>query len=229
MYQSLEKKIGLTFKNKDLLKMAFIHRSYMNEHKDGSIGHNERLEFLGDAVLELVVTEYLYIHYPDHDEGEMTNWRSALVKGNNLANVALELDLGKYLSLSKGEEKSGGREKPYILANTVEALIGAIYLDQGYEKVHGFIHQFITRELESIIKEGLHIDAKSLFQEISQERLSTTPIYKVLEESGPDHEKHFLMGAYLSEELIGEGEGTSKQKAEEEAAKDALKNKNWKK
>ncbi len=209
--------------------MAFIHRSYMNEHKDGSIGHNERLEFLGDAVLELVVTEYLYIHYPDHDEGEMTNWRSALVKGNNLANVALELDLGKYLSLSKGEEKSGGREKPYILANTVEALIGAIYLDQGYEKVHGFIHQFITRELESIIKEGLHIDAKSLFQEISQERLSTTPIYKVLEESGPDHEKHFLMGAYLSEELIGEGEGTSKQKAEEEAAKDALKNKNWKK
>ena len=229
MYQPLEKKIGLTFKNKDLLKTAFIHRSYMNEHREGAKQHNERLEFLGDAVLELVVTEYLYIHYPDHDEGEMTNWRSALVKGNNLANVALELNLGKYLSLSHGEEKFGGREKPYILANTVEALIGAIYLDQGYEKVHGFIHQYITRELESIIKEGLHIDAKSLFQEISQERLGVTPIYKVLEQSGPDHEKHFRMGAYLSEELIGEGEGTSKQKAEEEAAKDALENKSWKK
>lgn len=223
MYQDLEKKLGFKFKNTNLLMTVFVHRSYMNEHREEELTHNERLEFLGDAVLELVVTEYLYKNYPDRSEGEMTNWRSALVKGNNLANVAKKLDLGKYLHLSHGEEKSGGREKPYILANTVEALIGAIYLGHGYALSHKFIDRFIIQELEDIIAKGLHIDAKSRFQEISQEKYAITPIYDVLEESGPDHSKIFIMGAYHGKKLMGKGQGSSKQKAEEAAAEDALK------
>lgn len=223
MYQDLEKKLGFQFKNANLLRTVFVHRSYMNENREEEITHNERLEFLGDAVLELVVTEYLYKKYPDHSEGEMTNWRSALVKGYNLANVAKKLDLGRYLQLSHGEEKSGGRKKPYILANTVEALIGAIYLGDGYTAAHKFIDRFIIQELEDIIAKGLHIDAKSLFQEISQEKYAVTPTYAILEESGPDHSKIFIMGAYHGEKFMGKGQGSSKQKAEEAAAEDALK------
>jgi ribonuclease-3 len=229
MYASLEQKIGITFKDQKLLKTAFVHRSYVNEHKNEKGGHNERLEFLGDAVLELIVTEYLYKKYPQSNEGEMTNWRSALVKGNNLANVAQELDIGKYLFLSKGEEKGKGREKPYILANAVEALIGAIYLEQGYQAAHNFIHQYIIKELEQIIEKGLHIDAKSSFQEMAQEQTGVTPHYEVLEEMGPDHEKKFRVAAYIKEEKIAEGLGSSKQKAEESAAENALAAKGWKK
>ena len=226
-YSELEKNIGIEFTDKKMLDMAFIHKSYVNEHKDKKMEYNERLEFLGDAVLELVVTDFLYKTFPEQKEGVMTNWRSALVQGKHLAEIAIELNLGVYLYLSRGEEHSGGRKKNYILANTLEALIGAIYLDKGYETAHHFIHEFILKRLEDILAKGLHIDAKSRFQELSQDLLGITPEYRVLKEEGPDHNKSFTMGAYIGDELIGEGQGSSKQKAEQEAAQAALKKKNW--
>jgi ribonuclease-3 len=226
-YHELEKKLGLEFKDKNLLDIAFIHKSYMNEHKGKKAAHNERLEFLGDAVLELVVTEFLYKHYPSEEEGVLTNWRSALVKGKHLAEIANLLDLGVYLYLSRGEERSGGRKKNYILANTLEALIGAIYLDQGYKIAHTFIDQCILKRLEEILEKGHHIDAKSHFQEVAQEVLGITPEYRLIKEEGPDHNKSFSMGAYLGEEFVAEGSGSSKQKAEQEAAAASLKKKNW--
>ena len=167
-YKNLEEKINLEFKDKKLLDLAFVHKSYLNEHRDLKSEHNERLEFLGDAVLELVVTEYLYKKYPGEEEGVITNWRSALVKGKHLAEISVELDLGLFLYLSRGEERSGGRKKNYILANTLEALIGAIYLDLGYAKSHQFIDQFILTRLDVILEQGDHIDSKSRFQEIAQ-------------------------------------------------------------
>jgi ribonuclease-3 len=226
-YEELEKKINIVFKDKKLLELAFVHKSYVNEHKDKKIEFNERLEFLGDAVLELVVTEFLYKNYPTEPEGVLTNWRSALVKGKHLAEISNELNLGVYLYLSRGEEKSGGRKKNYILANTLEALIGGIYLDQGYKEAHGFIDEFILKRLEEILKKGSHIDAKSQFQEMSQDLLGITPEYRVIKEEGPDHDKVFTMAAYVGEELIAEGNGSSKQKAEQEAAHEALKAKKW--
>lgn len=227
-YKALEKKIGITFSDPKLIQKAFTHRSYLNENGEG-LEHNERLEFLGDAVLQLVVTVYLYEQYPQKPEGELTSWRSALVKGNHLAVVAQKLDLGEYLRLSKGEEATGGREKPYILANTTEAVIGAIYIEKGYDVAKQFIQEFILRKLEEILKKGLHIDAKSHFQEKAQEYLSITPSYKLISDEGPDHDKCFVMGVYLEEELIAQGEGTSKQKAEQAAAKAALEKKGWEK
>jgi len=226
-YAELEKKIGIGFNDLKLVDMAFVHKSYMNEHRDLKSEHNERLEFLGDAVLELVVTEYLYKKYPEEEEGVLTNWRSALVKGKHLAEIASELELGLYLYLSRGEERSGGRKKNYILANTLEALIGAMYLDQDYKTSHGFIDNFILKRLEEILEKGLHIDAKSRFQEIAQEVLGVTPEYRLSKEEGPDHNKIFVMGAYLGEELIAEGQGSSKQKAEQEAAAAGLKKQEW--
>jgi len=226
-YENLEKIIGILFTNRALLDTAFVHKSYVNEHKDRKNDHNERLEFLGDAVLELVVTEYLYKNYPSKGEGILTNWRSALVKGKHLAEIAHKLDLGLYLYLSRGEERSGGRKKNYILANTLEALIGAIYLDKDYQVAHTFIGEFILKQLGSILEQGLHIDAKSRFQEICQEVLGFTPEYKLISDEGPDHSKNFIMGAYIGEELIAEGNGSSKQKAEQEAATAALKAKDW--
>ncbi len=226
-YSELEKKIKISLGDKELLDMAFVHKSYVNEHRSKKRGHNERLEFLGDAVLELVVTEYLYKNYPAEEEGVLTNWRSALVKGGHLAEIASELGLGVYLYLSKGEERSGGRKKNYILANTLEALIGAIYLDKDYQTAHAFIDGFILQRLGEILEKGLHIDAKSRFQEISQELLGITPEYKLIKEEGPDHDKIFVMGAYLGEEFIAQGSGSSKQKAEQEAAIAALKKKHW--
>lgn len=226
-FNELEKKIGIKFDNQELIETAFIHKSFFNENKDQEIEFNERLEFLGDAVLELVVTEHLFKNYPHKQEGELTSWRSALVKGKHLAQIAKSLDLGEHIRLSYGEEKSGGREKNYILANTLEALIGAVYLDKGIETSKKFIIDFILVNLEKILKEGLHINAKSKFQELSQEKENTTPEYKVLSEDGPDHDKIFKAGVYLEDDLIGSGEGSSKQKAEQEAALDALKNKGW--
>lgn len=226
-YSELEKIIAVEFTDKKLLDLAFIHKSYVNEHKDKQAHHNERLEFLGDAVLELVVTEFLYEHYPREEEGVLTNWRSALVKGKHLAEIAAALNLGIYLYLSRGEERSGGRKKNYILANTLEALIGAIYLDKDYKSAHHFIDQFILKRLEEILKKGLHIDAKSHFQEVSQEVLGITPEYRVVKAEGPDHNKSFTMAAYIGEEFIAEGSGSSKQKAEQEAASQALKKKQW--
>ncbi len=225
-YTSLLKKISIQMKNEDLLKLAFIHKSFVNEQK-GLKEHNERLEFLGDAVLELVTTEYLFKNYPNTQEGELTNWRSALVKGHHLAEVSRELNLGKYLHLSRGEEHSGGREKPHILANVLEALIGAIFLDRGYRVTHKFINDFILTKLDEIIEKGLHIDGKSLFQEMAQGKLNTTPHYILLSETGPDHNKVFTMGAYIGENLIAKGHGASKQKAEENAATEAIKAKGW--
>lgn len=226
-YTKLQKEIGIKFKNLDILDQAFVHKSYVNEHRAKGIIHNERLEFLGDAVLELAATRHLFSEYPDQDEGAMTAFRSALVKGKHLAEVSMQLNLGQYLYLSKGEEKSKGREKHYILANVLEALIGAIYLEHGYAIAEKFIAKFILKRLDDIISRGLYIDAKSRFQEICQEKQDITPHYELLKEEGPDHSKHFIMGAYIAEKLIAEGDGSSKQKAEDEAAQNALKILGW--
>jgi ribonuclease-3 len=226
MYKKFEKQIGMKFKNWHLLRTAFVHRSYLNEHKSSELEHNERLEFLGDAVLELVVTEHLYCEFPN-PEGDLTNWRSALVKGTMLAEVAKELDIGKYLFLSHGEEKSGGREKDYLLANTFEAVIGVIYLELGYKKAKKFIDKFLLVRLDEILKTGSHIDAKSKLQEIAQEKVGTTPDYQIQHEEGPDHDKMFTMGAFIGDRMVGKGKGSSKQIAEQVAAEDALKRLKW--
>lgn len=224
-FSLLEQKIGITFKDKSMLDHAFVHRSYLNENDDKE--SNERLEFLGDAVLELVVTDHLFRTFPALDEGVLTSYRSAIVRGSNLALIAKELGLGEYLYLSRGEENSGGREKHYILANTVEALVGAIYLDQGLDVSTKFVHKWIIVTLDNIISEGLYLDAKTHFQEKAQELLSITPHYKVLKEEGPDHDKVFSVGAYLNDEKAGEGEGANKQEAEQSAARAAIKSKGW--
>ena len=226
-FSLLEKKLNLTFKNKDFLIQAFVHRSYLNENPDFYLPHNERLEFLGDAVLELIVTQYLYQKYPKKSEGELTNWRAALVNAKQLSEIAKDLDFNDFLLLSRGEAKELGKARQYILGNTFEALIGAIYLDQGYQACEDFIKKYLTVKLPEIIEKGLFKDAKSRFQEEAQERVGITPIYKVLEEWGPDHAKQFIIGVFLGENLVAKGEGSSKQEAEEEAAKEALAIKNW--
>ncbi len=226
-FSKIEKKLGLKFKNKDLLIQAFCHRSYINENPDSNLKNNERLEFLGDAVLELVVTEYLFEKYPKKAEGELTNWRAALVNAKMLGDLSKKLNFNDYLLLSRGEEKELGKARQYILANTLEALIGALYLDQGYKNAKVFIEKNLIKRLPEIIKKGLYKDAKSLFQEEAQERTGITPSYKVLKEWGPDHAKQFIIGVFLNNELAAEGEGSSKQEAEEEAARRALEVKSW--
>jgi len=226
-FSILENKLGLHFKNKDLLTQAFVHRSYLNENPDLNLGHNERLEFLGDAVLELIVTKYLYNKFPDKPEGELTNWRAALVNAKMLTKIAEQIGLNDFLLLSRGEAKEGGKARQYILANTFEALIGSIYLDLGYDKADEFINKNLIFHLSDIIENKLYKDAKSYFQEESQEKVGVTPEYKVVKEWGPDHKKKFTVGVFLNDEKIAEGEGFSKQEAEEEAAKEALKVKNW--
>ena len=222
----LESKIGVQFKKKDLLLSALTHRSYLNEKPNWRLDNNERLEFLGDAVLELVVTEFLYNNYPN-PEGEMTNWRAALVNANMLAKISSEFDLNDFVMLSKGEAKDTGRARQYILANAVEAVIGAIYLDQGYEKSKEFISKFVLGKLPDIIENKLFRDSKSLFQEKAQEKAGITPTYEVIEEWGPDHARNFKVGVYLGKELTGEGQGPSKQEAQQMAAEDALSKKGW--
>lgn len=225
---TLQERIGYQFKDYNLLVQAVTHRSYLNEHPDWHVGHNERLEFLGDAVLELVVTEYLYEHYPDRPEGEMTNWRAALVNAIMLAQVTEEFDLNASMLLSRGEAKdAGGRARQYILANAIEALIGAIYLDGGYQPCKEFIGRFVLMRLPEVIEKRLYRDAKSLLQEVAQEHIAVTPTYRVMEEWGPDHARQFKIGVYLGKELAGEGQGQSKQDAQQVAAEDALKNKGW--
>jgi len=226
-YDELEKKLGVKFNNLDIIRTAFIHKSYINEHKKENLSQNERMEFLGDAVLEFISTKELYNMLPNSPEGELTAYRSALVKGENLAKIARELELGKYLFLSKGEEKSGGRAKGYILANTVEALIGAIYLDLGIDDVEKFINNFILSKFDEIIAKKLHIDAKSYFQELAQEKEDYTPYYELVKEEGPDHMKKFTMGVYIKGDLVAEGIGPSKQKAEDDAAKNAINKLGW--
>jgi ribonuclease-3 len=226
-FSKFEKKLGLKFKNNDLLIQAFCHRSYLNENPSFHLENNERLEFLGDAVLELVITEYLYQKYPKKSEGELTNWRASLVNAKILGELAGELDFNEFLLLSRGESKEFGKARQYILANTFEALIGSIYLDSGYNPCQEFIKKYLIKKLPEIIKKGLFKDAKSSFQEGAQERVGLTPTYKVLRESGPDHARHFIIGVFLGKELIAEGEGFSKQEAEDEAAKNALEIKKW--
>lgn len=222
----LESKIGYSFRDKDLLLQALTHRSYLNENPKWHLDHNERLEFLGDAVLELIVTEYLYKNY-SNPEGEMTNWRAALVNANILSKITGEFDLNDYILLSRGEAKDTGRARQYILANAIEALIGAIYLDQGYKPCEKFIDKFILKELPTIIEKRLYRDAKSLFQEMAQDKVGITPTYEVLEEWGPDHARNFKVGVFLEKELIGQGQGPSKQEAQQQAAEDALAKKGW--
>jgi len=226
-FSKFEKKLGLKFKNKDLLTQAFCHRSYLNENPSFHLENNERLEFLGDAVLELVVTEHLYQKDPKESEGELTNWRASLVNAKMLGELAGELEFNECLLLSRGESKELGKARQYILANTFEALIGSIYLDSGYKPCQEFIKKYLIKKLPEIIKKGLFKDAKSSFQEGAQERAGLTPTYKVLRESGPDHARHFVIGVFLGKELIAEGEGFSKQEAEDEAAKNALKVEEW--
>lgn len=226
-FDQLEKKLGITFKNKDLLVQAFAHRSYINENPEFHLSNNERLEFLGDAVIELVVTEELFVKYPGKAEGDLTNWRASLVNAKMLAQVAKELEFEEFLLLSKGEKKENGKARSYILANCFESFVGALYLDLGYEASKEFLKKELMPRLDEIIKGGSYKDAKSKFQECSQEKVSITPSYKVMKEWGPDHNKRFIVGVYLQEELVSEGEGSSKQEAEEEAAKLALKIKNW--
>ncbi len=226
-FSKFEEKAGLKFNDKGLLKQAFVHRSYINENKDSGLEHNERLEFLGDAVLELVITDYLYKQYPDKNEGQMTSYRSALVNATTCAQVATTLDVNDFLLLSRGETKDTGRARQYILANALEAIIGAIYLDQGYEIVKEFIYKNISPLIEDVISKGTWIDSKSLFQEKSQEMENVTPAYKTTKETGPDHDKRFTVGVYLGKELVASGEGESKQDAEQEAARKGLEKKGW--
>lgn len=227
-FSKFEKEVGLNFRNKDLLVQAFAHRSYLNENPDFKLDHNERLEFLGDAVMELIVTEHLYKDYPEKSEGELTNWRAALVNAKMLTSVAEEIGFNDFLLLSKGEAKEGGKARAYILANTFEALLGSIYLDSGYDTVDKFLQKYLLPKLAEIIKTGAYKDAKSKFQEKAQEKEGVTPSYKVLAESGPDHNKSFSVGVFLGDEVVAEGQGSSKQEAEEVAAAKALEVKKWK-
>ena len=229
MISELAKKLGIKFNNIDLLQQALTHRSYLNEHRDYKLDHNERLEFLGDAVLELVVTEYLYENYPN-PEGELTNWRAALVNGEMLAKISGRMGVEEYLLMSRGEAKDTGKARQYLLANAFEAITGAIYLDQkenGYAEAKKFIMQNVVVELAEIIEKKLYMDPKSRFQEVSQDKVGVTPAYRVLEESGPDHDRKFTVGIYLHDELIAKGDGSSKQEAQRNAAAAALEVKGW--
>lgn len=214
--------LNITFKNIDLLITAFTHRSYLNEHKKTVKEHNERLEFLGDAVLELSVTEYLYTNFSE-PEGVLTNWRSSLVRTESLAESANKLQLEDLLRLSKGEENGTKRARVQILANTFEAIIGAIYLDQGYETADKFISTQIISKFDKIRELGIYLDYKSKLQEIAQKVESLTPSYKVVSEEGPDHDKTFKVAVFVGENIRGVGEGPSKQSAQQNAAETALK------
>ena len=222
-----EKILGLKFKNQDLLKQALVHRSFLNENSSFTLDHNERLEFLGDAVLEIVVTEYLYKNYPN-PEGELTNWRAALVNSKSLAELAQTLKIEDFLFLSRGESKDKNpKSRQYIMANASEAIIGAIYLDQGLPTIRKFITKNIICKLENILETKSYIDPKTKFQEAAQEKAGITPTYKVLSQAGPDHNKNFTIAVMLGKEQVAKGQGTSKQEAQVEAAKAALKTKGW--
>lgn len=223
----MEKALGVTFQNIDTLRQALVHRSYLNEHTSFPLEHNERLEFLGDAVLELVVTEHLYVNYPN-PEGEMTNWRAALVNGQQLANIAQTLHVEEFLYMSRGERKDkDSKARRYILANAMEAIIGALYLDRGFDVSKEFVTRVVLSLLPEILEKKLYIDPKSRFQEAAQERTGITPTYRVHSEEGPDHEKVFTVGVYLEKEMVAEGAGTSKQEAQVDAAEKAIEAVGW--
>ncbi len=224
--EKLKVELGIIIHQKALFQEALTHRSYLNEHKGYEYPHNERLEFLGDAVLELVVTENLFHNY-ENPEGELTSFRAALVNGDMLAKIGSELGLQDFLLMSRGESKDTGRARGYLVANAMEAIIGALYLDQGYDGAKDFILKQVMSHLGEVFEQNLHTDAKSRFQELSQEKMSITPSYRVIKEWGPDHDRHFVAGVYLGEEKIAEGEGASKQESQREAAKQALIAKGW--
>ncbi len=224
--EEFEKSIGVEFKDRELIETVFTHRSYLNEHRNLSHDHNERLEFLGDAVLELCVTEYLYEKY-DKPEGIMTNWRSALVKGESLSTEAKRIGMNELIKTSRGESKNTGKARDLIMANAFEALLGAIYLDNDYKKAYTFVKKNVAYKLDDIVKKGLDYDAKSKFQELAQDTLGITPSYDELTSVGPDHNKEFTMAAFLNGKEVGKGKGRSKQKAQTDAATESLKN--WEK
>lgn len=222
-----EKKIGVSFNDKNLLVKAFTHRSYLNENRNLDIEHNERLEFLGDAVLELAVTTFLYEKYPTRNEGDLTSFRAALVNTITLSETSERLGFNDFLLLSKGEARDTGRARQYILANTFEAVVGAIYLDLGYQAAYKFISKNIFPLIDGIVKEGSWVDAKSMFQEKSQEKFGVTPYYETVGEEGPDHDKKFRVIVKINNKIEGKGMGSSKQEAEQLAARDALKKHKW--
>ena len=226
-FAQFEQGIGFTFKNEGLLRQAFTHRSYLNEHRDEEAEHNERLEFLGDAVLELIVTHFLYEKFPERPEGDLTAFRAALVNAVTLSEVASEIGMNDYLLLSRGEAKDTGRARGILLANAIEALIGAIYLDQGYEAAEMFIEKFLFPKMDEIMKKKLWRDPKSTLQEKAQEAEGATPYYTVVRETGPDHDKQFIVGVYIKDMLLAQGGGKSKQEAEQDAARNALEEKGW--
>ncbi len=227
-FQKLEGTLGYEFKNLEFLRQSLTHRSYINEHPDFKLGHNERLEFLGDAVLEIVVTEHLFNTFPDTPEGDLTDWRASLVNAKMLASIAQELSVEENLYLSRGESKdANSKARQYILANAMEAIIGAMYLDGGLEAAKAFIHRSVISHLDNILTNRLYLDPKSRFQEKAQEITGITPHYKVMSENGPDHEKVFEVGLYLGEELIAVGRGSSKQEAQVAAAAEGMKAKEW--
>jgi ribonuclease-3 len=226
-FQPFASRIGVTFNDIAILREAFTHRSYLNEHRGTGLRHNERLEFLGDAVLELVMTEELFHRYPEEPEGKLTAYRSAMVNTNSISDAAVSLSMNEYLLLSKGEAKDTGRARQYILANTFESVIGAIYLDQGYDAAKRFIADNLFPKIDAVVSGRHWQDAKSKFQEAAQERIGVTPNYVVLKETGPDHDKRFEVGVFVGSELVGKGVGRSKQDAEQVAAQDGLEKKGW--
>ena len=226
-FETFESKIGYSFTNSALLEQAFTHRSYLNENRASRLEHNERLEFLGDAVLELVVTEYLYAKYPEKPEGELTAVRAALVNTVSISDAASQLGMNDYMLLSRGEARDTGRARGIILANAFEALIGALYLDAGYDAAKKFIADQLFHKTEDVVAKRLWQDAKSRLQELAQEKMKVTPLYQLLEQSGPDHDRVFVVGAFVGSEKIATGEGRSKQEAEQDAAQKALAAKGW--
>lgn len=219
--------LNIQINNPALFQEAVTHRSYLNEHKSHPVPHNERLEFLGDAVLELVVTERLYTDFPERPEGELTALRAALVNSDMLAKIGRDLEIEQFLLMSRGEAKDTGRARAFLIANAVEAIIGALYLDQGYIAAQSFIEAHILGHIQEVFDAKLYTDPKSRFQELSQEKLGITPQYRVLRESGPDHDRRFIAGVFIGDELIAEGEGLSKQEAQRSAAKEGLAKKGW--
>ena len=226
-FDKLAKKINVTFSDISLLRTACTHRSYLNENRGSGLEHNERLEFLGDAVLELVVTSFLFRKYPSKAEGELTAFRSAIVNTVSLSKVGEKLGLNDYMLLSKGETKDTGRARGIIVANAVEAVIGAIYMDGGYNPAANFISELYTIDIDDIVKNKSWLDAKSRFQEKAQEKAGLTPTYKTLKEVGPDHDKQFTLGVFIGDVQIASGTGLSKQEAEQKAAEKALEVKGW--
>lgn len=226
-FNEFEKRIGIKFENKSLLQTAFTHRSWINENRREGAEHNERLEFLGDAVLELAVTDFLYNKYPEKPEGDLTAYRAALVNTQSISAAAAELGMNDFLLLSRGESKDTGRARQYILANVFEALLGAIYLDKGYEVTEQFIAKMLYNKIDEVVEKRLWQDAKSRFQEEAQEHVGITPSYKAVEESGPDHDKKFVVAVFLNNEQVALGSGKSKQEAEQAAASKAIEVKKW--